>query len=482
MKKNKIIPFSLLFITLTFLELFCIVKYSDVFYFPLAIGATMLGSAYLLLNEIMATISSFLKEKEEKAKEINANEAYLAEKEEAAKLAKATYVIEKRILNLLEERLLLPEENIENLSNLQYEVVRAIKASIKYDIKNTNHIADVISDSSNTQADITQILAKFDAIALELKSNQLTMNAVKEQLFTITDIARQVSNNRVKYVNPATHIVDNTTANNVPAPEITATEYSEAVNKEALDETVSNITAAEEPIYSGEITAKPEAVAEEAANNNPEITTENEETITTSELEDTANLVDTLTTSEAKPAATEEDPNKKMSPEDIAALFAAASEAVSESEPTTSSEPKTEQTVAPVNDDPNKQMSPEDIAALFAASKPQTEPAITPVNDDPNKQMSPEDIAALFAASKPQTEPAETTVTEDPNKKMSPEDIAALFSSANLALEPEPSAPAPKTAIEALSKPKPEVTPVSDDPNKKMSPEDIAALFASAGQ
>ena len=69
MKKNKIIPFSLLFITLTFLELFCIVKYSDVFYFPLAIGATMLGSAYLLLNEIMATISSFLKEKEEKAKE-----------------------------------------------------------------------------------------------------------------------------------------------------------------------------------------------------------------------------------------------------------------------------------------------------------------------------------------------------------------------------------------------------------------------------
>ena len=65
---------------------------------------------------------------------------------------------------------------------------------------------------------------------------------------------------------------------------------------------------------------------------------------------------------------------------------------------------------------------------------------------------------------------------------MSPEDIAALFASANLDLEPEPSAPAPKTAIEALSKPKPEVTPVSDDPNKKMSPEDIAALFASAGQ
>ena len=99
--------------------------------------------------------------------------------------------------------------------------------------------------------------------------------------------------------------------------------------------------------------------------------------------------------------------------------------------------------------------------------------------------MNPEDIAALFAAAVPSDEPAkeaaEKTVepaSDDPNKKMNPEDIAALFAAANLELEPEPSAPAPKTAIEALSKP----TPVSDDPNKKMSPEDIAALFASAGQ
>ena len=429
MKKNKIIPFSLLFITLTFLELFCIVKYSDVFYFPLAVGGTMLGSAYLLLTEIMDTIHSFLKEKEEKAKEINANETALAEKEEATKLAKATYVIEKRILNLLEERLLLPEENIENLSNLQYEIVRAIKASIKYDIENTNHITDAISDNSKTQADLTQILTKFDAIALELKNNQVTMNAVKEQLFTITDIARQVANNRIQHVNPTTHIADNVAANNAPAPEITATEYSEAINAEALGETTVNINTSEEPVYNEEITAESVAdetlsVVEETANNTAEITTESKENIAASELEnnteDASHLVDTSTISETEPATTTEDPNKKMSPEDIAALFAAASEAVSESEPATS-------------------------------SKPKTEPPVTPVNDDPNKQMSPEDIAALFA-------------------------------SANLELEPETNAPAPKTAIEALSKPKPEVTPVSDDPNKKMSPEDIAALFASAGQ
>ena len=70
---------------------------------------------------------------------------------------------------------------------------------------------------------------------------------------------------------------------------------------------------------------------------------------------------------------------------------------------------------APVVDDPNKQMSPEDIAALFASSNLELEPepsatkpktAIealskhepTSASDDPNKPMSPDDIAALIAS------------------------------------------------------------------------------------
>ena len=61
--------------------------------------------------------------------------------------------------------------------------------------------------------------------------------------------------------------------------------------------------------------------------------------------------------------------------------------------------------VTPVSDDPNKQLSPDEIAALFAqASAPAAEPAkepepvaVTPVSDDPNKQLSPDEIAALFA-------------------------------------------------------------------------------------
>jgi hypothetical protein len=64
--------------------------------------------------------------------------------------------------------------------------------------------------------------------------------------------------------------------------------------------------------------------------------------------------------------------------------------------------------VAPVSDDPNKQLSADEIAALFAAAEPapKKEPApeptpepvsVTPVSDDPNKQLSADEIAALFA-------------------------------------------------------------------------------------
>lgn len=339
MKKNKIIPFSLLFITLSFLELFCILKYAHIFYFPLAVGATMLGSAYLLLTEIQSVFKSFIKERDE-AREAEAYNPLSNEKEEAAKLAKATYVLEKRILNLLEERLLMPEENMENLSSLQGELVRAIKASIKYDRENTKHLSEVISNSAEPSdnymeaTDLNQILAKFDALALELKGSQLTMGTVKEQLQTIIDIARQIANNRVQ--------------------------YNSVINEPVIES--PNLTA---PIT--EAPLKEEVVPETVIDNN---TLDSEEM---PEFVDTLSALDAEPESEPTPAPVTDDPNKKMSPDDIAALFASANLEL-EPEPSATA-PKT---------------------AIEALSKPASEP--TPVSDDPNKKMSPDDIAALFAS------------------------------------------------------------------------------------
>ena len=401
MKKNKLIPFSLLFIALVFLEFFCIVKYSDVYYFPLCVGLTLIGSAYLLFTEIEHVVNNYLKESEKASKP---DEATVARREEASKIAKATYVLEKRILNLLDERILTPEENMDNLSSLEGDIVHAIKASIKYGRDNTNHLSEVISEASASTADYESILAKLDELILVLKNNQIATSPVYEPV-------HQVGYGEVQA----------------------------------------------EPM----MTQEPEMIDTEAMIEEPEMEVG-------LDSEEAPEYVDTLTVD----AAPEIEPDIEIAPEPA--------------------------TTAPVDSDPNKPMSPEDIAALIAAAEAQSEPEIevapepvATVNDDPNKPMSPEDIAALIAAAEsgaalgidttpePVTQPAPQP-KDDPNRQMSPEDIAALFASSNLELDPEPTATSHKTAIEALSKH--ETSPASDDPNKPMSPDDIAALIASLGQ
>ena len=484
MKKNKLIPFSLLFIALVFLELFCIVKYADVYYFPLCVGLTLIGSAYLLLTEIDNVVTKYIKDKERASMP---DEDTIARREEASKIAKATYVLEKRILNLLDERILSPEENMENLSTLEGEIVHAIKASIKYGRDNTNHLSEVIAESS-TATDYEDILAKLDELILVLKNNPIapsTAQAPVEQVNyeevpvePIMTAAETVVEDPVIETGTETEdvpeFVDTLTTETTPE-EPGATEIEPEFASELEPEPVAGANAVPEP-STAPIDSDPNKpmspdeiaalIAAAEAQSEPEIEAAPEPALT---------------------APVDSDPNKPMSPEDIAALIAAAE---AQAEPEIEAAP-----TAPIDSDPNKPMSPEDIAALIAAAEAQSKPEIeaapepaptAPVDSDPNKPMSPDDIAALIAATEAQSEPEieaapePTPVVDDPNKQMSPEDIAALFASSNLELEPEPSATKPKTAIEALSKHEP--SPASDDPNKPMSPDDIAALIASLGQ
>lgn len=129
--------------------------------------------------------------------------------------------------------------------------------------------------------------------------------------------------------------------------------------------------------------------------------------------EETQELTDNVTPiTSTEPA---DDPNRQLSADEIAALFAAADPAPKKEEPVVDTTP-----AAPAADDPNRQLSPDEIAALFAASEPAPKsdeearieeqkmdealaaqaaaPTVTPVSDDPNKQLSPDEIAALFAS------------------------------------------------------------------------------------
>ena len=484
MKKNKLIPFSLLFIALVFLELFCIVKYSDVYYFPLCVGLTLIGSAYLLLTEIDNVVTTFLKNKE---KASMPDEDTIARREEASKIAKATYVLEKRILNLLDERILSPEENMENLSTLEGEIVHAIKASIKYGRDNTNHLSEVIAEAS-TAVDYEDILAKLDELILVLKNNQIAPITVQAPVQQVNYEEVPVEPIMTEAETVVEDPVIETDTETEDVPEFVDTLTTETTPEESVASEIEPEFASElepEPVAGANAVSEPSTAPVDSDPNKPMSPDEIAALIAAAEAESAP---------EPEPAPTPvvDDPDKPMSPEDIAALIAAAE---AQSEPEIEAAPELALT-APVDSDPNKPMSPEDIAALIAATEAQSEPEIeiestlepvAQVDSDPNKPMSPDEIDALIASAEsgaaveiePTPEPA-TPAVDDHNKQMSPEDIAALFASSNLELEPEPSAAKPKTAIEALSKH--ETSPASDDPNKPMSPDDIAALIASLGQ
>lgn len=180
------------------------------------------------------------------------------------------------------------------------------------------------------------------------------------------------------------------------------------------------------------------------------------------------------------------------------------SEVIGEEEPMAEPEISADagQTEEPVvMDDPNKMMSPDDIAALLAGmqSEPETtpepeaevqpEPTLEPETQlepeaapEPVQEEAPHPKSALEALAK---HPAPEPEADDPNKMMGPDDIAALL--ASMQNEPE-TTPAPEAEVQPEPEvmPEPEVTPepapapaADADPNRKMTSEEIAALFAN---
>ena len=178
---------------------------------------------------------------------------------------------------------------------------------------------------------------------------------------------------------------------------------------------------------------------------------------------------------------------------------APAMEAIPEHEPVVEPSPAAAEAVADTtNSDPNRQLSADEIAALFAsanasATEPESEPAekvITePVTEAPHVP-EPEPVVEPGPAAE---ESVADTTNSDPNRQLSADEIAALFASANAgATEPE-SEPAEKVITEPVteapqapepepvSEPEPAKSPVVDlnNTNRNLTPDEIAALFSS---
>lgn len=344
---------------------------------------------------------------------------------------------------------------LQNIStSIQQVQVPANTVPTQASVNPTNYSAPsyTATDIVNTETIPTE--STFDQEPVPEATNVITEEAVMpetimtEEAAPIQETASTDITENVTDTIPSVDTIEETITPDISATDIPATENtSEASANTIPDDTVAEPTeaaVAENPaddiptsdnmsgiagkssndMLSADEIAALFAAADPAPKKEEPITEETEDTEpftptftvvgkSTEAEEETEELTDNVTPiTSTEPA---DDPNRQLSADEIAALFAAADPAPKKEEPVVDTTP-----AAPAADDPNRQLSPDEIAALFAASEPAPKsdeearieeqkmdealaaqaaaPTVTPVSDDPNKQLSPDEIAALFAS------------------------------------------------------------------------------------
>ena len=444
---------------------YCILAYREKTAYVVGLSLVLVISLYALANAVLSL--HLAKQEENKryiADMINQALAYLApnqaEKQaeldrslEAERLAKATYVqlrkVNQNLTQLTEASNYNSVKSIDNYTALTL----SLKETLTESIANTAKIIIKYNKTDNQNI--------IDALN-ELTARMQDINTALDEISARIDSINIVAQPHVKTV------------------------LEDSVLDDTLPEGID--------VFS--------MTTETPKDSTPDITEEEEDAAVNSFFDEFESK-DTKEVATAQAPA--EDSNKMLSQDDIAALFAAAMPAAEAepkiTEPAPVAEPVVEvapEPVAaePVNEDPNRQLTPEEIAALFSANTPAKEPevevapepvAAEPVNEDPNRQLTPEEIAALFSASK---EERTAKSNEDFSRENMPEVmdqslIDALLGNldAEVAVTEEANAEEDKIIPFPMAEEKApeEPAPIAEefDPNKQLSADEIAALFAS---
>jgi len=407
-KQSKLqIIISILALTvIIFAEMYLMINLKESYVVIILLAIAALVAVYVMVNAYMML---------DEIKEVKRNENL----ENLYKSNKASYILLKKRFAEIEERLNALQEN----SKVSEEIIHAQKGTAKVIINRNKENADAIMNSNN------QVLNRLDEV--EEAQNKKITDVITQTEIKIQDLVVQLKDAELR-LNQA---IMNGTKVVMPAPVAYAAVESVAVESVLESEDIS--MREETP------TVEVDPIVEEMSVDAPVV-----------EVDAEPIVENTPVVEEVPPMPDMSDPNKTMSPDDIAALFAnlaPTEEPIVETEP----EPIVEEKPAmPDMSDPNKTMSPDDIAALFANLAPTEEPVVEaepepiveekpamPDLSDPNKAMSSDEIAALFAnmAGGDVTEEDDIVIEEiveekppmpdlsDPNKVMSPDEIAALL-------------------------------------------------------
>ena len=385
-KKNNAklqIVFSGLGLALVFiLELYAMINLPEQFIVIGLLGVVLLAGLYVLIRAIMAFQAQ---------KEVHREEQY----DSIFKSEKASYLMLKKYFEEIEDKL----EVIEKLSKLPTdEIVGTQKGIGKVIINRSRENAEAIINSNEIVMDemkeikgaidsrneallgscksmnddtVQQILLKQQDLLLELKNMELHLSnaimqsqknvapaavyaaPVMQQAPAPAPVAEPVVEEPMPVIEEPEPIIEE------PAPEPVVEEAAPVIEEpEPVVEEPAPVIEEPESVVEevAPVVEEPEPVVEEAA---PVI--EEPEPV----VEEVAPVVE-----EPAPAAAPEpdlsDPNKQLSPDEIAALFASMTDEVTDSAPQPAVE---EPSKAPEADlsDPNRQLSPDEIAALFSS-------------------------------------------------------------------------------------------------------------------
>ena len=372
------------------------------------------------------------------------------------KSEKASYLMLRKYFDEIEGKI----EILQKESKIPTEdIINAQKGIAKVVINRNKENADAIMNSNE------QLMETFEHLENKLKeSNDFIIESQKNVIYdNLKDIMekQQVLSDSIKDME--IRLSQAITANpiqftaNVEMPKQTTDAPQSASAIEAIPEP--------EPVQANESEQIPEPIPvnePEPVSEAPHIPEpEPAEEVITEPVTETPHVPEPEPVVEPSPAAaeavadtTDSDPNRQLSADEIAALFASANAGATEPE----SEPAEEVITEPVTEAPHVP-EPEPVVEPGPAAE---EAVADTTNSDPNRQLSADEIAALFAsanagATEPESEPAEEVITEP-------------VTEAPQAPEPEP-----------VSEPEPAKSPVVDlnNTNRNLTPDEIAALFSS---
>ena len=475
----------LLFAFVMSTELYAMINYSKMYLVIAGLAVIDLVCLYVVINGLFA-----LREMKDARNEEQYDSVFKSEKASYLMLKKYFEEIEDK-LNYLEKAAKVPTEEIVNAQKgIAKVIINRNRENTEALINSNEQVMEQFTECSSTIADITKLLSaykdeivseqkkteevneqsiqvKMQDLLIQMKDMELRLNQAINQIQKVSyqqpmvaptyiqqpqvNVA-QPEAKPVENVQPEIKAVEKVEAETMSEPDLgvdmSVLENSDEVGSldvasdmgspdvpDSLDVDASGLDIPDDlNPDAADLAAAEDALADleiPEVNEEPAITIrqtpEPEPVVEASVPVEPEPIVEEPVVEEKPSMPDLSDPNKKMSPDEIAALFAnmsgdAPKEEVKEEPKPVEPEPAVEEPVAeekpPMPDlsDPNKTMSPDEIAALFAN-----------MSDDAPKQedkpVEPEPIVEEPAAEEKPPMPD----LSDPNKTLSPDEIAALF-------------------------------------------------------